>query len=240
MKCAGIIGGIAAESTIDYYRKILAGYRGRVTDGSSASIIINSVDLQKILDLIVAARYEALVDYLCGEIAKLARAGADFAVLSSNTPHIAFDAIREKSPIPLISIVEATARAAAERRFKRVGLFGTRFTMRGGFYKDVFANAGITVVMPDDAEQNYIHSKYLGDVVNHRYTGEFVNGIFLPETRQGLIEIISHMIEREKIEALILGGTELPLILRDEREAGIPLLDTTSIHVDSIVAEIFS
>jgi len=108
MKTIGIIGGIGPESTIEYYRFIIDGYRRRKTDGSYPSIVINSVDLNKLIGWMNAGELDATADYLSVEIEKLARAGVDFAVLASNTPHIVFDQLRERSPLPLISIVETT------------------------------------------------------------------------------------------------------------------------------------
>lgn len=235
MKCVGIIGGIGPESTVDYYRQIVARHR-ELAGGAYPAIVINSVDLIKMTGYVAGRQLEALIAYLHAEVSKLARAGADFALLASNTPHVVFDDLQRISPIPMISIVEVASAAAARRQFRRVGLLGTRFTMRGGFYTDVFARSGITVVLPE--EQEYVHAKYLGDLVNGRYTGELVNGLFLPETRKELTKIIQRMVAREGIEALVLGGTELPLLLRDDGEAGIPLLDTASIHVESIVEEL--
>ena len=231
MKTVGIIGGIAPESTIEYYRLIIKSYREQKQDGSYPSILINSIDLKKMLDLVAADALAEVAAYLNSEVKKLARAGADFGLLASNTPHIVFDEIRCQSPIPLISIVEATCEAARTLKLKRIGLFGTRFTMQGRFYPDVFSKEGITVVLPNEDEQAYIHDKYLG---------ELVNGIFLPETRERLLRIVDRLREREGIDGLILGGTELPLILRDVTECGIPFLDTTRIHVRRVVRELLS
>jgi aspartate racemase len=244
MKTVGIIGGIGPESTIEYYRLIIAGYRewqsgtgvspmdshaqdARAT--SYPSIIINSVDLTKLIGWVTSNELKPLTDYLVGEMERLARAGADFGALASNTPHIVFDQIRERSPIPLISIVESTREAAQGLELKRVGLFGTRFTMKGRFYPDAFSKAGMSILAPNEDEQAYIHEKYMG---------ELLNNIFLTETRQRLLEIVDRMKERDGIEGLILGGTELPLILRDTEHNGTPFLDTTKIHVQRIVAEL--
>ena len=184
-KCLGIIGGIAPESTIDYYRQIIA--RHRLISGKYPQIIINSIDLEKMLGLVVAGDRDAFATYMCDEISRLARAGAEVGLISSNTPHIVFDEIRRRSPIPMVSIAEAAAATAVARKYKRVGLFATRFVMRGGFYGEVFARSGITVVLPQEAEQDYVHAKYIGELVNGRYSGELVNGIFLPETREGFL-----------------------------------------------------
>jgi aspartate racemase len=227
----GIVGGIAPESTIDYYRKIVMLYQSRVADGSYPSIIINSIDLKKMLGLVAAHDLTALTDYFHTEMEKVAEAGADFALFASNTPHIVFDDVRKLSSIPLISIVEATCAAAQALGAKRAGLIGTRFTMQGRFYRDVFSRHGIEIVIPHDDEQDYIHEKYMN---------ELVNASFLEETRAKLLEIITRMRDRDSLDALILGGTELPLILRESENARIPLLDTTRIHAEAAVDELLA
>lgn len=231
MQTAGIIGGIGPEATVDYYRSIVAAYRAGKPDGGYPAVIINSIQLNRMLDLVEANALDALTGYLSSEVQKLANAGADFGLLASNTPHIVFDEIRLRSPIPLISIVEATCDAAKALGLKKLGLFGSRFTMQGRFYPQVFSNAGISLVVPEHEEQAYIHDKYMN---------ELVNGIFLPDTRDRLLGIVERLKEREKIQGLILGGTELPLILREVPDRGIPFLDTTQIHVKAIVERLLS
>ena len=228
MKTIGIIGGIGPESTIDYYRQIIAAYREQQTDGSYPSIIINSIDLHNMLGLIEANALGEATGHLVREVQKLARAGAQCGLLAANTPHIVFDEVSRQSPIPLVSIVEATCEAAKALGLKRLGLFGTRFTMQGRFYPDVFFREGMTLIAPEPAEQAYIHDKYFA---------ELVKGNFLPETRKQLFGIVDRLIEQEEIQGLILGGTELPLALREATHHGIPLLDTTGIHVRAIVAK---
>src|SRR5580700_8044835 len=125
MKTVGIIGGIGPESTIDYYRSIIAVYREQRPDGSSPSMVINSVDLQKALRMLDGNELDALVDYLTRELHRLSGAGADFAVLSANTPHLVFDDLRKQSPLPLISIVEATCDAAEAMGLTKLALLGT-------------------------------------------------------------------------------------------------------------------
>jgi aspartate racemase len=248
MKTVGIIGGVGPESTIEYYRLIIAAYReqsgmgvppmnhaqdARATNpnGSYPSIIINSVDLDRLLAWLRTGELEAFTDYLSAEIDRLYRAGADFGLLASNTPHLVFDELSRRSPIPLISIVESARDQAQAMNLKRVALFGTRFTMQGRFYPDVFSRADIAVITPQEDEQSYIHEKYMN---------ELLNNIFLPETRAGLLRIVDRMKAEDNIEAVILGGTELPLILRDSEYNGIPFLDTTRIHVKQIVAALLT
>jgi len=228
MKTVGIVGGISPESTIEYYRFIVDGYRERRPDGSYPLIMINSINLQGMVNAVESGK---VVEFLLPEFHKLAKAGADFGVIAANTPHVVFDELQRQSPIPLISIVEATCDAAKTLGLKKVGLLGTRFTMQGRFYPDVFAKAGIALVVPGPEQHDYIHEKYMG---------ELVKGIFLPETRTGLLAIVDELKRHEGIQGLILGGTELPLILRDANHLGIPFLDTTRIHVDRIVEELVS
>ncbi len=113
-------------------------------------------------------------------------------------------------------------------KLKRVGLFGTRFTMQGTFYPDVFVREGIQLVVPEVEDQNYVHDKYMS---------ELVNGVFLPETHEGLLKIVDRLRTAQRIEGLILGGTELPLILTDETHNGLPILNTTKIHCQAAVIQ---
>jgi len=225
VKFLGIIGGIAPGSTIEYYRQIVDAYRARVADGSYPRLVINSIDLKAMLDAVAANALGELTDMLAAEVARLAAAGAEIGLFASNTPHLVFDELQRRSPIPLISIVEETCRAAASAGMKRPGLFGTRFTMENDFYPRVFARAGITIVTPERDDRAFIHEKYLG---------ELVPGAFRDDTRDALLAIAARL---PSIDGLILGGTELPLLLRGDSANGIPLLDTTRIHVAAAVRE---
>ena len=231
MKTVGIIGGLGPESTVDYYQRIIALYRQRTADGHYPEFIVVSVDLRKGLDFMDANELSGMADYLLEAIGRLARAGADFAIISANTPHIVFDDIARNSPIPLISIVEATCAAAKARKLKRLALVGTRYTMQANFYPKVFAREGIDLLMPEREDQDYIHEKYFS---------ELVPGKFLPETRAGLLTIVDRMKTKSGIDGVILAGTELPLLLRDPDHNGIPFLDTTKIHCEAAVAEMLS
>jgi aspartate racemase len=232
MKTLGIIGGLGPESTIEYYRFLLAAYRERRPDGSSPSIIINSLDVQYGIALLNANRLAELEEYLVAGVERLARAGCDFALMAANSPHIVFDPVQLRSSIPLISIVEAACEAAQRLQLGRIALLGTGFTMKGRFYPDVFARAGVELVAPSQEEQAFIHDKYIN---------ELLENIFLPATRDGLLAIVEKMKQRDRIQGVILAGTELPLVLREVADqAAIPFLDTTRIHVDRAVTELLS
>jgi aspartate racemase len=231
MKTAGILGGLGPESTIEYYRAIIAAYRLRKTDGSYPSFVVNSVNMTTVINLVTAGKLPELTEFLLSGLQVLGNAGADFGAIAANTPHVVFEAVRRRSPVPLISIVETTCHAAQALGLKRVGLFGTRFTMQGRFYHDVFAKAGITIVAPAASDQDYLHEKYMG---------ELVKGIILPETREAMMAIVGRLKADEGIEALILGGTELPLILGKATFPGVEFLDTTVLHVEQIVSQMLS
>jgi aspartate racemase len=231
MKTAGIVGGIGPESTIDYYRSIVALYRERRPDGSYPPLIINSVDLQTVLAHVSAGRLDALADYMLEAIGKLASAGAAFGAMASNTPHIAYGLIAQRSPIPLVSIVDAAAEAAIKRKLKRAGIVGTRFTMQASFYPDAFRRAGIEMVAPSQEEQAVVHDIYMN---------ELVNGVFRDESRARLLQVAAQMQKRDRIDGLALAGTELPLILRRHELPGLPFLDTAQIHVERIVERMIS
>jgi aspartate racemase len=231
MKTLGMIGGLGPESTLDYYQKIIALYRERTGDGSYPQFIINSIDLNRGLAFMDAGDLTGMADYLLQAIGTLVRAGADFGLISANTPHIVFDEVASKSPIPLISIVEATCAAAKARKLQRLALFGTRYTMQASFYPKVFSHEGIELFVPEPDDQNYIHDKYFS---------ELVPGKFLPETRAGLLAIVDRMKTKSDIDGVILAGTELPLILSDADHKGIQFLNTTKIHVEAAVTEMLS
>lgn len=227
----GIIGGIGPESTIDYYRLLLDGYRRRRPDGSAPSLVIVTIDMQRMLHLISAGDLAGTTDYLAAEVDRLDRAGAAFALFASNTPHVVIDELRQRTSVPLISIVEATCAEAVARGLTRLGLLGTSFTMQGRFYPSVFAGAGIAVVPPEPDEQAFVHERYMG---------ELVNNVVRPETRDRIVGIVAGLEQRHAIQGLILGGTDLSRMFPEDTINGLPVLDTTRIHVDAALDRVFA
>ncbi len=226
MKKIGIIGGLGPEATVDYYKEIINSFKTENSDLNYPEIIVYSVNMSEFIGLMRLKKYELATVYLSERIESLKNAGAEFAALSANTPHQLFDQLRAKSSIPLISIVEATCEEAKKRGAKRVGLFGTEFTMNASFFPDVFKKEGIEVIMPDAEDK---------ELINYKLFSEIELGIFKDDTRELLIGIIDKMVREQHIDSLILGCTEFPLILDQETYAGIPMLNTTKIHVESIV-----
>lgn len=225
MKTIGLIGGISPESTVVYYKEINRLIIEK-TLTEYPRIIINSINMNQMLSYFTTNDYDGLCNYLNEELHKLKNAGADYAVLTSNTPHLIFDKLLAVSPLNLLSIVELALIAAKEKNIKKAALFGTGFTMKNLFYDNIFSAGGIKLFKPDENEQNYIHSIYFG---------ELVKGIIKDETRERLIAIINALKTKYNIEAVILGGTELPLILNSNHCNDVVLLDTTQIHIQGIV-----
>ena len=224
-----MIGGLGPESSIDYYRSILGGYRTRTGNCEYPHIIINSLDVDKGIAMLDANRLNDLADYLSEGVEKLIRAGADFGFIAANTPHLVFDEVQRRSAIPLLSIVRVTADRAKALGLKKAGLFGTGFTMRADFYPKEFERAGLSLVVPKEAEREYIHGKYIGELLKNQ---------FLPETRNEILRIARRMKMEDAVEAIVLAGTELPLLLRGSGATDIEFLDTTVIHVDVIIDEL--
>jgi aspartate racemase len=229
MKLLGMIGGTGPESTIDYYRLLIKIYRELKPDAGQLPVVINSVDGIKLMDLINSFDLPGTVSLLLMELQRMEKAGVTLGILTSNMLHLVFDDLQLVSPIPLISIVDTTCQAAQAMNLKRIGLIGTRPTMQGGFYQKAFEQAGMELVTPDTAEQDYLHTKYFS---------ELVKGIFLAETRDRFVDIAEQLKLTKGIEGLVLGGTEIPLLLREVSDMTIPLLDTTRLHVERVVREL--
>ena len=225
MKKLGLVGGMGPESTIPYYHDIVYGVQKRIGKNFFPNLVIESVNVFDILRLCDEQKYDKLTNYLIQAIQNLIASGADFIALSANTPHIVFDRLQEQSSVPLVSIVEATCNEAIRLNKHKVGLLGTIFTMKEDFFKKPFYSSGIEIITPTAQEMEYISLKI---------SSELEIGIVKEETLQGFQKIIKRMQQEESIEAVILGCTELPLLLNDE-VSPIPCLDTMKIHIQLLI-----
>jgi aspartate racemase len=226
MKTIGIIGGLGPESTLDYYREIITAFKSSHGNLEYPEILIYSMNLSEVLPLVNDKNWSGLSEVLLKKIDALYRAGAEFAAIASNTPHIIFHDLQSRSPIPLVSIVEATCAKAKEMGLKHAGVMGTKFTMESDSYQKVFLPEGISIALPSEKDQQFIHRKLFEEIEL---------GIFKDSTREALLAIVQRMIEAESIDSLILGCTELPLIL-SENAFEIPFLNTTAIHCEHIIS----
>ncbi|WP_320129816.1 amino acid racemase [uncultured Sphaerochaeta sp.] len=228
MKKLGLVGGMGPESTILYYQGILNGVQKAVGKDYFPPLTIESVNVFEVLQLCKSEDYDALTSYLMEAITNLASGGADFAALSANTPHIVFDRLQAASPIPLVSIIETTCAEAQRQKFTKIGLLGTIFTMTGAFFQKPFQEASIEIVTPKPTEMVWI---------NEKISQELEFGIVKESTLEGFQAIIERMRQEDGIQALVLGCTELPLLLHEE-ESSLPYLDTLQLHVQALVAKI--
>jgi len=226
MKKIGIIGGVGPESTIEYYRLIINRFQEKLSTKDYPELVIKFINMTEMLSYVFNNQMDKLVDFLAVHIEDLEKSGVDYVAIASNTPHIVFDRLADKVNVPMISIVEKTCKEIQREKLKKVGLFGTKSTMTNGFYQKTAQKNGIEIVIPTTENQDYIHQKYMGELVFNR---------ILPETKKQLIQIVNKLKETESIEGLILGGTELPLILNQTDFIDIEVFDTTKIHVESIV-----
>jgi len=222
----GIVGGIGPESTIDYYRSLVATWRRRMPDGTYPHVIIDSVEAGRVLRQLGDGDFPAVGRAIGAALVALAAAGCGRALIASNATHLGFEHIDPPPPLPMIHIVEATRDAAVARTHRRLALIGTRFIMQSRLYPDRFEPAGLTIVVPTPKEQDVIHGLYMG---------ELVLGDIRDDSRERLVGVISTMRDRDAIDGVILGGTELALTLIEPAYAGVPILNTVQIHVDSAV-----
>ena len=222
----GVVGGTGPESTIDYYRRFLAAWQSRGPEGTYPRVIIDSVEGGSVIRALGDGRLDDVADVLSEAVGQLAAAGAEVALLASNASHLAYEAVAERSAIPLIHIVDVTRDAAVKGGHRGLGLFGARFVVESSLYPDRFRGSGINIAIPDEADRAWIGRIYLE---------ELVRGILLPSTRDRLIEIAAELRDRDGIDGLILGGTELALILPESTYADLPILNTAQIHVEAAV-----
>lgn len=204
---------------------IVYGIRERVNPDFFPNLTVESLNVFEILHYIGAGEYKKVIDLFLGALENLKNTGCEIAALTANTAHIVFDELVEQSPLPLISIVESTCAEAKLRGYKKLALLGTNFTMERDFYKKPFLREGIEIIVPETAERK---------LIDDRIVSELEMGVVKNSTRQEFIEIINRLKSDGHADAVILGCTELPLILSDETSP-IPCLDTVKIHSQALI-----
>lgn len=220
-KRIGILGGMTPESTVTYYQHIVHSYQRRFGNHAFPEIVIYSVSFQQFEDWMEAGEWDAIARALAGGLRRLHAAGAEIGVIATNTMHLVFDRLERESPIPLLSIVDATARAIARAGVGSVGLLGTRFTMEKPFFVERLARRGIATIVPDPADREQVHRVIMK---------ELSVGVLRDESRQAYLSIIDRLVARGA-QGVVLGCTEIPLLVRPE-DTPVPLFDTTTLHAD--------
>lgn len=225
MKKIGLVGGTGPESTLMYYKE-LNGRTDRLTKGSvMPDIAIESVNFHRAWEYVVNGEYDKLEEYLAEKVRCLVQGGAEVVSLTAATMHIVYDELVKDTGAGLVSIPEAVCECAAERGYKKVGLLGTVFTMEKDYMKKAFCDKGIEVCVPD---------KETRELIGKRIYEELERGIVKESTLKEFTDIIRDMQSEQGIEAVILGCTELPLLLNDEN-CPLPVLDSVDIHIDTLI-----
>lgn len=220
LKTIGLIGGMSWESTLEYYKIINETVKLRLGNLHSAKCILYSVDFEKIEILQHENKWDELTDIMVNIAERLKDAGADFIVICTNTMHKMAEDIEEKAQIKVLHIAEATGKEIIKRKFKKVGLLGTNFTMEQDFYKEVLKdNFNIDVIIPSREEREIIH-RVIYD--------ELCKGIINEESKNEYIKIIDDL-ALNGADGIVLGCTEIPLLIKQE-DVNIPIFDTTTIH----------
>lgn len=221
MKNIGIVGGLSPESTIIYYKHIIQCYYEKFKDYNFPEIIIYSVSFQKYVEWGSKDKLDIITNDLNNAVNALKRAGADFGIIAANTPHLVFDEVSKNTKLPLISIIDATAEEIQKENFKTIGLLGTIFTMSKDFYKNGLLKYDIKTIVPKKEDQEFISR------VIYR---ELTRGKIKSESKRKFLEIIEKL-KKEGTEGVILGCTEIPLLISQE-DCEIKLFNTAIIHAE--------
>lgn len=224
MKTIGLIGGTTWVSTQDYYRYFNQKVSEKLGGYHSARCIIYSVDFQDVINYKHEGRDEAMKKLMLDAANKVAYAGAECLLLGANTMHRLAGFIQERINIPLIHIGEETARAINATGLQKVGLLGTKITMEEEFYLEKLASHKIEAIVPDEADRDFIDQSIFK---------EFSKEIYTESTRKEYAKIIGTLVDRGA-QGIIMGCTEIPLLLRQE-DYNIPLFNTTEIHAEAAV-----
>lgn len=225
MKKIGLIGGMSWESTVDYYKILNSEVKKRLGTPHSAEIIMHSVDFAEIERLQAAGDWEELSSKMINLAKKLEKAGADMILICANTMHQMAPAVQAELEIPLLHIADAAAEKIKADGLNKVALLGTKYTMEGDFYKKrINDKYQIEVIIPKSEERDFIHQAIYQ---------ELVNGILKEETREKFKQIIERLKE-QGVEGIILGCTEIPLLIKDQ-DSSIPVFNTTKLHAKKAV-----
>ena len=224
MKTIGIVGGLTWVSSLDYYRLMNEMVNEKLGGSEAAKVILYSVNFGEIKKLTEAGDWNSIQNILVSAAQKLEQAGADCILIGANTMHKLAAEVQAAINIPLIHVAEETAKVVSNKQLKMVALLGTKYTMQLDFYKDKLSADGIDTIIPREEDIHYI---------NNAIYSEMSKSLFLPETKTRFISIINELIH-QGAEGIILGCTEIPLLIKQE-DCPVPVFDTTNIHVRAAV-----
>ena len=225
MKKIGIIGGLGPESTLAYYRGVIDAFTPTYERKGYPEIGIESIDLKTIMTLMEAGAWDEIATSIADRCRLLEQSGAEIGAIASNTPHKVFAKIQSLTSLPLISIVEAVCDHVVGMQLNHLLLLGTQFTMASNFYQKALDRHGIRLVVPSSEDQAYIQNKLSAEI-------EF--GIIKERTKTKLLAIIENLSQNNRLDGVILGCTELPLIIGPD-DIEVEYINSTQIHISSIV-----
>jgi aspartate racemase len=225
MKKIGLIGGLSPESTAHSYTMISREYNRKFGLLNFPELTVESLNLQTLVERFENNDWSAVASILLQALNRLHLAGAQFAAILANTPHNAYELIREESPLPIVTIMDATAAALVNDNRKRVGLLGTRSTMEYRFFQKHFQAQGVETRVPEEADRGE---------VDRIIWAELSHGIIKPKSRATARSMLTDL-HKQGADAIVLGCTELCLLIRPE-DSPSPLYDTTELHAKAILA----
>lgn len=228
IKTIGIIGGVSWASSIEYYRLMNEMVRDRLGGVSSAQILMFSIEFgefSKQERMADKGDWTLMTNTILDAAQRLERGGADFIVIASNTLNSLADPIEQKVGLPVLHIADATAKKVRQKGLHTVALLGTKYTMEQPFYRDRLSKYGIKVVIPSEEERDYINTVIFDELCANRIN---------KESKEGYKKIIDRLQKEEGAEGVILGCTEIPLLIKQE-DVSIPVFDTTAIHSEAAV-----
>ncbi len=224
MKTIGLIGGTGWESTAEYYKLINEKMNAALGGLNFAKCILYSFNYAEINELNKANRIDEFFEPLVDACNKIIEAGADCIMLCANTLHMFAEKLNPEISVPIIHIAEATAGDIAGHGISKVGLLGTRYTMEKDFYRDKLAASGIDTIIPGDSERKFVHDCIFEELLKSKFT---------QKSKNRFLEIINNL-KQEGAEGIILGCTEIPLLIKDD-DVDMPLFNTTDLHAAAAV-----
>lgn len=228
MKKVGIIGGLGPASTLEYYKDIIERVRAIKGEEIYPEISLESISLSEFLKSIEEGDYDKAVLKLLRAIDNLKSSDAEFVAIASNTPHIVLDKVLEKSSLPIMSIVDANAEYIKEKNYKRVMIIGTKYTMKSRLYEKALRSYNIETFIPSEEDMDTIYGII---------TPNLENGIVIPAQKSKMIQISEKYIKKYNADSILLGCTEIPLMIKD-KDMSVPVISTTDVHINAIVNEI--
>jgi aspartate racemase len=225
MKTIGVLGGMSGVASGEYYRLINEGVNAHRGGHCAADLVLYSVDFAVIEGCIRNEQWDQAAGYLAERAQRLERAGAEFLILATNTMHRVATELQEAIGIPLVHIVDATADAATADGAKTLGLLGTAPVMEADFYRARFADHGLTVLVPPERDRTVVHRVIFE---------ELTHGIIADQSRQEYLRIMLDLVARG-VQGIVLGCTEISLLVAAQDISDTVLYDTTALHVERAV-----